>query len=96
MKHAGPIALDALEPLLRRLRTLPGLKEKTRGVFYLKSRAFLHFHEDPTGLYADIRAPGDSDFERLSADGEAAACAIVARVEAALSGLRTTSASTHA
>lgn len=64
MKHAGSEALDRLEPLLARLRSVPGLKEKTRGVFYRQSRAFLHFHEDPSGLFADVRI--NSDFERVS------------------------------
>jgi len=64
VKHAGPAALDALEPLLVRVRGLPGLKEKARGTFYLKSRAFLHFHEDPAGLFADVRLAGD-DFTRM-------------------------------
>ena len=64
MKHAGPAALDALEALLARVRALPGLKEKSRGTFYLKSRAFLHFHEDPGGLFADVRLAGD-DFTRM-------------------------------
>jgi hypothetical protein len=86
MKHAGSTALDALEPLLARLRMFPALKEKTRGVFYLKSRAFLHFHEDPSGLWADIRAPGDADFDRLRTDDEASQRTLMARVEAALAG----------
>ena len=64
MKHAGPAALDTLEPLLARVRALPGLKETSRGTFYRKSRAFLHFHEDPAGLFADVRLAGD-DFTRL-------------------------------
>jgi len=64
MKHAGPAALDELEPLLVRVRALPGLKEKARGTFYLKSRAFLHFHEDLAGLFADVRLAGP-DFTRL-------------------------------
>jgi hypothetical protein len=54
MRHARDQDLDRLEDLLVRLRALPGLTEKTRGVFYRKSRAFLHFHEDPKGLFADI------------------------------------------
>ena len=61
MKHAGPGALDQLEPLLAQLRGLGGMVEKKRGVFYRKSQAFLHFHEDPKGLFADLR-----DFTRLS------------------------------
>jgi hypothetical protein len=59
MKHATPIALDALEPLLGRLRTVEGLTERKRGVFYRKSKAMLHFHEDPAGFFADLRlSPG--------------------------------------
>ena len=84
MKHAGPEALDALEPLLQRLRGLGGLREKTRGIFYLKSRAFLHFHEDPTGFYADIRAVDGGDFDRLKVDGPEAEAALIARASAAV------------
>ena len=54
MKHAGSEALDRLEGLLEQIRAFDGLKEVKRGVFYRKSKAFLHFHEDPTGLYADL------------------------------------------
>ena len=31
------------------------LVEKRPGVFTLKSRAFLHFHDDPSGVFADVR-----------------------------------------
>ena len=64
MKHATSAALDDLAPLLEALRVLPGLKEKSRGVFYWRSKAFLHFHEDPAGLFADVR--NDSgEFDRI-------------------------------
>jgi hypothetical protein len=66
MKHARADALDMIEPLLAEIRTVPGLVEKTRGVFYRKSQAFLHFHEDPSGLHADVRT-GD-EFERFRAE----------------------------
>jgi hypothetical protein len=66
MKHARSDALDTIEPLLAEIRTVPGLVEKTRGVFYRKSQAFLHFHEDPSGIHADIRT-GD-EFERFRAE----------------------------
>ncbi|MDP1615989.1 MAG: hypothetical protein Q8S47_16190 [Phenylobacterium sp.] len=66
MRHARPDALHLLEPLLADLRALPGLSEKRRGVFYAKSRAFLHFHEDPAGLFADLRGAGELDFERFN------------------------------
>lgn len=65
MKHITPAMLDRLEPLLGELRGIAGLKEKSRGVFYRKSRAFLHFHEDPKGLFADIRDETDGDFDRI-------------------------------
>jgi len=68
MKHAGSAALDALDPLIERLRAISSLKEKSRGVFYLKSRAFLHFHEDPRGLFADLRTADGRDFERFQVD----------------------------
>ena len=68
MKHATATALDQLEPLLERLRELNGLSERKRGIFYHRSKAFLHFHEDPSGLYADVRLAGD-DFERFKLDG---------------------------
>ena len=83
MKHAGPAALDALEPLLERIRALPGLKENARGTFYLKSRAFLHFHEDPAGLFADVRLAGD-DFTRLRVTDFAEQDELMRRLEAAL------------
>lgn len=63
MKHAGTEGLDRIEPLLVELRSIPGLVEEKRGIFYRKSSAFLHFHEDPTGLYADVRL--DKEFDRF-------------------------------
>ena len=63
MRHASAAGLDELDDLLLELRGVDGLKEKKRGVFYRGSRAFLHFHEDPTGLYADVRI--DAEFERM-------------------------------
>lgn len=59
MKHAGEAALDTLEPLLREMRVLPALNEKKRGIFYRKRDAFLHFHEDEAGLFADLKVGGD-------------------------------------
>ena len=64
MKHAGSAALAALEDVLGRLRQSPELREKSRGVFYRKSRAFLHFHEHGDDLYADVRQT-DGEYLRL-------------------------------
>jgi hypothetical protein len=61
MKHAGPDALKALESLLQELRkSLPaGIVERRPGTFYRQGEALLHFHEDPAGLFADLKAKGD-------------------------------------
>lgn len=55
MKHATESTLDALETLLTEIRRHQGLNEKKCGTFYKKSVAFLHFHEDPAGLFADLK-----------------------------------------
>jgi hypothetical protein len=64
MKHAGPTTLANLEPLLERLRRLGGPSERKLGTFYIRSSAFLHFHEDPQGVFADVKLDG-ADFTRL-------------------------------
>jgi hypothetical protein len=56
MKHAGDDALDQLEDLLTELRAVEGLREKKRGAFSHRSKSVLHFHEDPTGLFVDVRS----------------------------------------
>lgn len=65
MKHAGAEALDTLEPLLKEVRRGPGLIERKRGIFYRKSKAFLHFHEDAAGMFADVKLLSDGDYARL-------------------------------
>jgi len=72
MRHARPEDLDRLEPLLEKLRRLRGMKEKSRGLFYRGSRAFLHFHEH-------------DDFERLPATTRVERNALVVTVRKALS-----------
>jgi hypothetical protein len=59
MKHAGAGALDALSDLLESLRTRTALVERRPGTFYVKGKAFLHFHEDRAGLFTDLRDGGD-------------------------------------
>lgn len=64
MKHASEKTIAALAPLLEHIRPLPGLNEKKTGIFYRKSRAFLHFHEDDDKIYADVRLQ-EPDFQRF-------------------------------
>jgi hypothetical protein len=63
MKHATAAALDRLTRLLAEVRQFERVKEKSRGVFYCRSKPFLHFHEDPAGLFADLRT--GADWERM-------------------------------
>ena len=71
MKHAGPEALDSLAELLAAVRAR-GLKEPRRGIFYRKSKAWLHFHEDKAGLFADIRRGAEWERFRVSDAAEQA------------------------
>ncbi|MDB5456441.1 MAG: hypothetical protein JWP92_2026 [Caulobacter sp.] len=59
MRHAGAATLDALEPWLAQVRVFAFLTERQRGVFYRGARAWLHFHEDPAGTFADVKSGGD-------------------------------------
>lgn len=70
MKHAGPDSLALLAPLLDCVRALGRLTERTPGSFYLRSSAFLHFHEDPQGLFADVKLDGKT-FARFAVDSAA-------------------------
>jgi hypothetical protein len=84
VRHARAEALDELEPFLDRLRAVPGLVEQTRGVFYMRSKAFLHFHEDPSGLHADVRLGPDFSRVRVQTAGERDA--LLERIRAAQAG----------
>ncbi len=83
MRHATPDDLVPIEPLLKDLRSVSGLVERTPGVFYRRSRAFLHFHADPSGLFADIRLQGE-DFERIPVDSPTAQAALLGQVRMAV------------
>jgi hypothetical protein len=79
MKHAGPQALEALADLLAVIRTR-GLREPRPGVFYRKSKAMIHFHEDKAGLFADIRV--GAEWQRIcvsEADGRSALLEMIDR-----------------
>jgi hypothetical protein len=84
MKHVGASALDQLSSLLAELRSLEGLSERKPGVFYRKGRAFLHFHEDPSGLFADLRGAEDPDFVRYDVSDEEGRSALLAAAKVRL------------
>ena len=78
MKHATVETLAQLTDLLAEIRAVSGLVEKRPGVFYRKGRAFLHFHEDPAGLFADVR-PGE-EWVRIEVSGGEGRTALVAEI----------------
>jgi hypothetical protein len=63
VKHADVRALEAVSDLIENLRRRDVLVEKRLGIFYTKGRAFVHFHKDPAGLFADLRR--GSDWQRF-------------------------------
>ena len=83
MKHAGPEALSALGALLDEIRRREGIVERRPGVFYRKGRAFLHFHEDSSGLHADMRL--GAAWERVRVETRAERKALLSRLGEALS-----------
>jgi hypothetical protein len=80
MRHATLETLEEIEPLLEELRSVPGLVEKRPGIFFRRSKAFLHFHEDPSGLHADVRF--GEEFERVRAETDVEREAPLARIRA--------------
>jgi len=70
MKHAGGATLARLGPLLEDLRKCELLREKNPGIFYRKAVAFLHFHEDPAGIFADLKMGTNYQRFRVSSRAE--------------------------
>ena len=83
MRHATPVDLAEIDDLVRALRATDGLVEKRPGAFSYRSRAFLHFHADAAGLYADVRLQGDH-FERRAVHTRAQRNELVRDVRAAV------------
>ena len=86
MRHAGGETLQQLFDLLDQIRQRQGLKEKKLGIFYRKSKAFLHFHEDPAGIFADISS--DGHFHRFPVNTMKERRALLAAIDRALKSMR--------
>jgi hypothetical protein len=86
MKHAGGETLRQLSDLLDQIRQRQGLKEKKLGIFYRKSKSFLHFHEDPAGVFADMSS--DGHFHRFPVNTLKERRALLAAIERALKSTR--------
>jgi len=86
MSDDVPIATH--EELVDLLREIDGLRDKGKvhPAFHYKSRAFLHFHGDERGYYADVRF-GD-DFEPVRAATPTERADLIRRVRAHVDGQR--------
>jgi hypothetical protein len=82
VRHATPRTLETLSDLLTELRGIDGIVEKRPGAFSRGSRAFLHFHDDPTGSYADVRL--GAEFERFRVTTKREQRALVSRIRTEL------------
>jgi hypothetical protein len=82
LKHATPAALEDLSDLLEQIRMRNGIKEKKLGIFYKKSQSFLHFHQDPAGLFADLNV--GADFERYPVNTKQEWTALLSVIDQAL------------
>ena len=82
MKHADVRALEAVSDLIENLRRRSELVEKRLGIFYTKGRAFLHFHKDPTGLFADLRQR--DEWQRFPVNGPDECASLLAAVDRTL------------
>ena len=63
MKHATDATLDEIDALLVQIRSRQQLTERKRGIFCLRSKSFVHFHDDPGGVFADLSS--GASFERF-------------------------------
>ena len=55
MAHSKIESLGDIAEILENIRKLDKVKERKPGIFYLKSKSFLHFHEKDGRRWADIR-----------------------------------------
>jgi len=86
VKHADPATLELIGALLEEVHKRPLLREKSPGSFYLKSKAYLHFHEDPAGIFADVKL-NLAEFTRMRATTAREQRALLAAIDRSLTPL---------
>jgi hypothetical protein len=82
---------DCIEPLLAVLREYSALKEIRPTAFHLKGKDFIHFHEEPKGIFADVRLSKGRVRMPVSTQQEQAE--LLERIEETLSSLQSHSQS---
>jgi hypothetical protein len=84
MRHT---TLDCIAPLLEALRAHPALRETRPTVFQLNGRDFLHFHDEPEGVFADVRLT--KSFVRAPVSSHSEQMELLERIDHSLSSLDT-------
>lgn len=82
MKQA---TLDLLQPLLEVLRAHPALREVRPTAFHFDNRDFVHFHDEPEGIFADVRLR--KGVVRMPASSSSEQAELLERIDEALSSL---------
>jgi hypothetical protein len=77
--------LDCIAPLLAVLRGYSALREVRPTVFHLNGRDFIHFHEAPEGVFADVRLSKGQ--VRMSVSTQPEQSELLERIEDTLSAL---------
>jgi len=65
MPAADAAALQPLQGLLRQLREIKGVREVRPGTFQVRGQAFAQFHAENGVVYAELKKPGGSGFDRF-------------------------------
>lgn len=74
MARASPEALAAVQPLLRQLREIKGVKEEQPGRFVVRHEPFVQFHVDDDGsgrLHAEMKKAGGRGWDRYALEDAA-------------------------
>jgi hypothetical protein len=79
--------LDRIAPLLEILRAHPALCEVRPTVFHLNGRDFLHFHDEPEGIRADVRLT--KSFVRVPVSSRSEQLELLERIDQSLASLDT-------
>lgn len=64
MTDADDTALQKVQPLLRQLREIKGLRASKPGTFQLRGAVFARFQSDADALSVELKKPGGSGFDR--------------------------------
>jgi len=59
MGHARKEDLLDITDVLEAIRSLPGVSERSFGIFYIGGKSFVHFHTKAGDRWADAKAGGD-------------------------------------